>query len=261
MTALTHTTSPISRPTVRRIGMGDLRAALAAGFADFRALRGDLLLIGLIYPVAGVLASAVALNYSLLPMVFPLAAGVSLLGPAVAVGFYELARRREQGEDASWRNYFDAFRGRALPSLAVITLALFVLYMAWLVAAYTLYDNVVGETYSLTLGEFLRRLFTTREGWELIVVGNLIGLGFAVAAFAISVVSFPLLVDRPVNAWTAVETSIRAVARNPGTMALWGLIVAALLALGSIPLFIGLAVAAPVLGYATWHLYTRVVEP
>jgi uncharacterized membrane protein len=253
--------SQASRPVeIRRIGASDVWAALSEGFADFRALRGDLLLIGLIYPAVGVIASILALNYSLLPMVFPLAAGISLLGPAVAVGFYELDRRRTEGEDPSWRHYFDVLRGPALPGVAILTGALFVLYMGWLLAAHLLYDATLGPSYTLYLDEFVRRLFTTSQGWTLIIVGNLIGALFAVAAFSISVMSFPLLVDRRVGPLTAVETSLRAVARNPGPMALWGLVVAALLVLGSIPLFVGLAVVVPVLGYATWRLYRRMVQ-
>ena len=102
-------------------------------------------------------------------------------------------------------------------------------------------------------------MFTTSAGWSLILWGNLIGFGFAVWALVISVVSFPMLVDRDVGAAVAITTSVRAVAANPVTMAVWGLIVAALLAIGSLPAFMGLAVVMPVLGHATWHLYRKVV--
>ena len=91
------------------------------------------------------------------------------------------------------------------------------------------------------------------------IVGNLIGFVFALVTLVISVISFPLLLDRDVGAAVAIQTSVRAVAKNPVAMATWGLIVALLLAVGSIPLFVGLAVVVPVLGHATWHLYRRVV--
>jgi uncharacterized membrane protein len=100
----------------------------------------------------------------------------------------------------------------------------------------------------------------TGPGWNLILVGNLVGLLFAVVVLVISVVSFPLLLDRDVGAAVAVLTSVRAVLANPVTMGLWGLIVAALLFVGSLPLFLGLTVVLPVLGHATWHLYRKVVE-
>ena len=111
------------------------------------------------------------------------------------------------------------------------------------------------------LNDFVQRLFATPRGWAMIVLGNLAGFGFAVAALTLSVTSFPMVVDKPgVDPVTAVETSMSAVRENTGVMAAWGLRVAGLLVLGALPAFLGLAVVLPVLGYATWHLYTRVVE-
>ena len=107
---------------------------------------------------------------------------------------------------------------------------------------------------------FIHDVLTTSHGWALIIAGNVIGFIFAAVVLSISVVSFPLLLDRDVGAAVAVQTSIRAVLANPLTMALWGLIVALALVIGSIPLFVGLAIVMPVLGHATWHLYRRVVE-
>lgn len=246
---------------VRRIGLADVTASLRAGLDDFRALRGDLLFIGLIYPVVGLIASAAALRYDLVPLVFPLAAGLSLLGPAVATGFYEMARRRERGEPADWRHFFDVLRSPSRAWLAILTVILAVLFVGWLGSAWGLYMATLGGEPATSVGGFLRRLFTTPEGWTLIIAGNLVGFVFAVIVLAISVASFPMLVDRRIDLLTAVETSVEAVRKNPGTMAAWGLIVAALLVLGSIPLFVGLALVLPVLGYATWHLYERLVQP
>jgi uncharacterized membrane protein len=106
---------------------------------------------------------------------------------------------------------------------------------------------------------FVTRLFTTPEGWALILFGNLAGLAFSAAVLTVSVVAMPMLVDKDVDARTAIHISRMAVAANKGVMLRWGVIVAALLVAGSIPFFVGLAVVLPVLGYATWHLYTRLV--
>lgn len=245
---------------VREIGAEDLRIALYQGWDDFKDKRGDILFLGVIYPLVGVIASLAAFDQNLLPIVFPLAAGLTLLGPAVASGFYELARRREQGEDTSWRHFTDVMRSHSITSIIALALVLLVCFALWVAAAWAIYAATLGPEPPASLASFLSQLFTTEEGWTLIIVGNLVGLLFAALVLTISVVSFPMLVDRPVSAITAVETSVRAVRRNPGTMALWGLIVAVLLVIGSVPLFVGLAVVLPVLGYATWHLYTRVVE-
>jgi len=253
---------------VRHIQLSDLRAALAEGWEDFKEKRGDILVVGFIYPLIGLTVAALALNNELVPLAFPLCAGLSLLGPAVAVGFYELARRRERGEESTWGHFFDAFHRRG-GSIAIATLFLGVIFLLWLGVAWLLYTATFGTgTYYMwqvnhgeiiTLQDFLSRLFTTSDGWTLILLGNLAGACFAVIVLAISVVTFPMLVDRRVDVVTAMGASLRAFAANWTVLLGWGLIVAALLVIGSIPAFIGLAVVLPVLGYATWHLYTRLV--
>jgi len=246
-------------PKVRRIGEADLNWALAQGWKDFRARRGDVLLLPLIYPLAGFAAAVLAFNKSFLPMLFPAVAGLSILGPAVAVGFYELARRREAGLESSWVHFIDPLRGRGRGALALLTLGLAVLFAAWLGAASVIFHATIGAAGPLSLGEFIKRLLTTPEGWTMIAVGNLVGFAFAVASLALTLVSFPMVVDRPVGAVTAVAASLRAVSENAAITANWGLRVAALLLVGCVPLFLGLPIILPVLGYATWHLYTRLI--
>jgi uncharacterized membrane protein len=253
-------TAPIHPLQVRQINESDLNWALAEGWRDFQVKRGELVLLALIYPVVGLIAAVAALDQPLLPMFFPLVAGLSLLGPAAASGFYELARRREAGLNSSWVHFVDPLRGRSRVSLAVLTAGLAALTVAWLAVASLIYKATIGSDQWSGASDFFARLFTTPQGWTMIIVGNLAGLAFAIVSLTLSFVSFPLVVDKPVDAVTAVATSIRAVAKNPRVAASWGLRVAALLLLGCLPLFVGLAVVLPVLGYASWHLYTRVVE-
>lgn len=249
-----HEVSP-----VRNITGADLSWALKQGWADFREKRGDLLLVPLIYPVVGLLAAAFAWNDRLFPLLFPLVAGLSILGPAVAAGFYELAKRREAGRDSSWFHFLDPLRGSSRMPILVLTAVLAGLFLAWLAAAWAIYGATLGQLGPSTPSEFLRDLFSTQEGLRMILLGNLAGAAFAVATLCVSVASFPMVVDKPVDALAAIQTSIAAVAKNPMTMIRWGITVVAILALGALPLFVGLAVALPVLGYSTWHLYTRVV--
>lgn len=246
-------------PRVNRIGQADLNWALAEGWKDFRARRGDVILLPLIYPLAGFAAAVLALNKSFLPMLFPAVAGLSIVGPGVAVGFYELARRQEAGLESSWGHFIDPLRGRGRGALGLLTLGLVVLFAAWLGAASLIFHATIGAAGPLTLSAFVGRLLTTEAGWTMIVVGNLVGLAFAVASLALTLVSFPMVIDRPVSAVRAVTISLRAVAANPATTASWGIRVAALLLLGCLPLFLGLPIILPVLGYATWHLYTRLI--
>ena len=253
-------TQPISDIPFRKVSSADLKWALREGMNDFLSMRGDLLFVGLLYPIIGFVAASITLGGALLPLFFPIAAGIGLLGPIAAVGFYELARRREDGRDSSWRHFLDVAKRPAAEDIGAVAGLLLAIFAGWLIAAGLLYMALWGLHVPTSVGDFLTRLFTTPEGWALIVIGNLVGLGFAALVLAVSVVSLPMLVDCDVSARQAVTTSIRATRANSGAMLRWGFMVAALLVLGSIPLFIGLAVVLPWLGYATWHLYTRMVD-
>lgn len=261
MAAPTVMNHPATAPdvAVRAIGAEDLRASLRDGLRDFGAHRGDLLFVGLLYPAIGFIAGAAALGNGLIPYFFPIAAGVALLGPVAALGFYEIARRREAGLESSWSHFLDVGKRPSLDSIIAVTGLLLLVFLAWLLTAGALYTAFMGPPPD-SVGEFLTRLFTTSGGWGLIIVGNLAGLVFAWIVLSLSVVSLPMLVDRDIGARSAVEASVRAVRANRWTMARWGIIVAVLLVLGSIPAFIGLAFVLPWLGYATWHLYTRLID-
>jgi uncharacterized membrane protein len=250
-----------TRPTVRTIGVADIKDALKRGIADFSAVPTYAVFLCLIYPIVGLLLARLTLGYDLLPLLFPLAAGFALVGPFAAIGFYELSRRREQGLDISWEDAFDVLHSPSRGAIALLAVLLLVLFVIWIAVAQAIYVANFGYEPAAAVPDFIHQVFTTPAGWTLIVVGNLVGFLFAVVALTISVVSFPLLLDRDVGAVEAVLTSVRAVAANPMMMAMWGLIVAGLLMIGSLPLFLGLAVVVPVLGHSTWHLYRKVVEP
>ncbi len=219
-----------ARPTVRSIGVADLKDALARGLADFSAMPTHAVFLCLIYPIVGLVLARLLLGYDILPLLFPLAAGFALLGPFAAIGFYELSRRREQGLDVSWQDAFDVLRSPSRGAIAALAFLLLVIFAIWIAVAQAIYVANFGYEPAASIPDFLRQVLTTPAGWTLIIVGNGVGFLFAVAVLTISVVSFPLLVDRDVGAVEAVLTSVRAVAANPITMAIWGLIVAGLLA-------------------------------
>jgi len=254
-----HAAADHAAPRIRRIQARDLWEALRGGVGDFGASRDDVLFIGLVYPIAGLVLFALLLDRDLLPLIFPLASGFALIGPLAAIGLYEISRRREQGLPVSWWNAFGVFRSPALASIFEMGLILLAVFLAWLAAAYGLYAVTLGPAPPASASAFLREVFTTGAGWTMIVAGVGVGFLFAVVALAISVVSFPLLLDRGGGVGRAIATSVQAVRENPRTMGLWGLIVAAGLVLGSIPALAGLIVVVPVLGHATWRLYRKVV--
>jgi len=248
-------------PVIRKIGLADLKDALARGIDDFLAMPSHAVFLCLIYPIVGFVLARLVLGYNVLPMLFPLAAGFALVGPFAAIGLYEMSRRRELGMDVSWRHALDVFRSPSIGPILVLGLFLVAIFLTWLAVAQAIYVANFGYTPAASMPDFIQQVFGTPAGWALIIVGNGVGFLFAALVLTLSVVSFPLLLDRDVGAATAILTSVRAVLANPVMIAIWGLIVAALLALGSIPAFFGLAVVMPVLGHATWHLYRKVVEP
>jgi uncharacterized membrane protein len=230
------TMTPVAAASVRALGAEDLRWALQAGWDDFKAKRGDLILLPFIYPLVGVLASVFAFNSQLFPLIFPLAGGFALVGPIAAAGFYELARRREAHQDSSWWHFLDPLKGRSRLPIATLTAMLVVIFLVWMGSAQAIYTATLGTLAPASPDAFVRDLFGTRQGWTMIVIGNIVGALFAIVTLAVS-----------------------AFQRNPATMIGWGARVAAILLIAALPLFIGLMVALPVLGYATWHLYTRTV--
>lgn len=243
-------------PAVRKIVPADLKDALAKGYEDFLTMPSSLVFLGLIYPVAGI----GLLAGSPLPLLFPLMSGFALVGPFAAIGLYEISRRRELGLDTSWAHAFGVARSHSIFSILSLGLLLLVIFAAWEFTAHALYVSLFGPAPPASFAEFTGNVLGTPQGWKLIGLGTATGFIFAVAALSISVVSFPLLLDRDVEVPAAILTSVRAVWENPFTMALWGLIVAAGLAIGFLLLFVGLAVAVPVLGHSTWHLYRKVVD-
>jgi uncharacterized membrane protein len=251
-----HEASP---PQVRRIAFADLRDALRRGLEDFGRCRTDVIFACLIYPLIGLIASRLAYGHGLLPLIFPLASGFALVGPFLAIGLYEMSRRHERGVDVGWADAFSVVRSPAFGAILMLGLLLFAVFALWLAAAWAIYDATLGPQLPASIEAFAADVLTTKAGWTMAVAGIGVGFLFAVLVLAISVVSFPLLLDRHVGPRVAIATSVRAVKANPGPMALWGLIIAAGLAIGALPLLLGLAVVVPVLGHATWHLYRKLV--
>jgi uncharacterized membrane protein len=248
-------------PVIRRIGLSDLHDALRLGWEDFKAVPTHAIILCLIYPVIGIVLARAAFGYSILPLLFPLAAGFTLLGPLAALPLYELSRRRENGEEATAWDAIGVFRSPSFGSMQMLGVLLYALFATWIVTAQAIYVAAFGHGAAAEIPDFARRVLTTPEGWWLIVVGCGIGFVFALVALCVSVVSFPLMLDRHASASEAMVTSLRVVAANPVAMAAWGLIVAVLLVAGSIPAFLGLAIVIPLLGHATWHLYRKVIAP
>ncbi len=248
-----------SPPATRRIGDADIRAALSKGYEDFKAFRSDVMVLVAIYPIIGLCLVVVSSNLALLPLLFPLAAGFMLLGPVAAIGLYEMSRRRELGEKVGWGAAFQALRAHTVGPVMALGVYLLAMFVLWILAAMLVYSLTLGPEPPVTVWSFARDVLTTVAGWVMIVVGMGVGFVFAAGVLVISMVSFPMLIDRRAGIPVAVATSLKVAQENPMTVAKWGLIVAILMALGTLPFFLGLIVVLPILGHATWHLYRAAV--
>jgi uncharacterized membrane protein len=248
-----------AQPAVRKIAASDVLDALRRGFEDFWEKPSHYVFLCLIYPVVGIILIQWSSGGNALQLAFPLMAGFALIGPFAAIGLYEISRRRELNLDTSWRHALEVRNSPAIPAIAAVGAMLVAIFIAWLYTAQALYEWLYGPTAPASMTAFIADVFTTQRGWALIALGNAAGFVFALVVLSTTVVAFPLLLDRDVGAYAAIQTSARVTLVNPVPILLWGLIVAAGLVVGSLPLLAGLAVVIPVLGHATWHLYRKVV--
>lgn len=248
-------------PRVRTLSIADIDDALRRGWADFLAMRTDVMYLCFVYPAIGLLLAYFALDADLLPLLFPLVSGFALIGPVAAIGLYQMSRLRERDGHARWTDALSVLREPVIGPILVLAFYLFAIFFVWMLAAYLIFDRTMGQGAAMTATEFLRNTLTTPQGYAMIALGIPVGFLFALLALAISVVSFPLLLDRDVGLPVAVATSLQVTRRNPVMIGIWGVIVTVALAIGSLPFLLGLVVVLPVLGHATWHLYRRAVAP
>lgn len=248
-------------PVVRPVTTADIRAALSSGLDDFRAAPLYGAFFGAIYAVAGILIVLAVTRFHMPWLGYPLAAGFALLGPFVAVGTYEVSRRIEAGTPLSWSGVLGvmlAQRGREFSWLAFVTLFVFLI---WMYQVRLLLALFLGFKSFASFSEFVQIVLTTPEGLMFLAVGHVVGAALALGVFSLTVVSFPLLLDRDVDFITAMITSVKAVTTSPVPMLGWGAIVALTLMVAAVPMFLGLLIALPVLGHTTWHIFRRLVEP
>ncbi len=247
------------QPVVKIATVEDIKAALEAAWGDLRAAPAYGLFFGAIYWLGGLTLLILPARFGYAWAVFPLAAGFALIGPFVAVGLYEVSRLREQGTRPSWGAVLAMVwrqGGRELSWLAFLTIFVFIIWMYQVRMLYALFFGFA----SLDPVLFAKALFLTADGWTFLAIGTAVGAVMALFTFSITVISFPLLLDRDLDIVTAIITSVRAVQASPVVMLGWGAVTAVVVFLAMAPLFAGLLVVLPLWGHATWHLYRRLVS-
>lgn len=256
---LTRLDDPEHPPQVKDIRYRDLKRALSLGIDDFMAHPTHVMFLCILYPIVGLILSRLIFGYQIVPLLFPLMAGFTLMGPILAIGLYEMSRRREKGLEAGWKHVFDVLKSPSIGGIGVLTGILTVIFVGWLAIAQKVYEASFGAGVPDGFFPFLEAIFTTPAGWQVILVGCGIGFFFACTVLTISVVAMPMLLHRNVGVAKAIQVSIKATFANWMCMSTWGLLVTGGMILGSLPFFMGLAIVMPILGHSTWHLYRRVI--
>jgi uncharacterized membrane protein len=253
--------NPVGAPHIRELSLDDVRASLKDGWSDFRAHPGYGLFFGAIYMIGGLLILAFLTRIGSPWMIIPLAIGFPLLGPFVAVGLYEVSRRRAAGEPVTRKGVMaEVFhqRERQLGWMAFVVMFIF---WIWVYQVRLLLALFLGFKSFSSWDAFVQVVLSTPEGWGFLAVGTIVGAFLATVLFSTTVIALPMLAEREVDFITAMITSVSTVVKNPVPMLGFGFIVGLITLLALLPMFAGLLIALPVLGHATWHLYKRATAP
>jgi uncharacterized membrane protein len=231
---------------------------MAAGWRDLWTAPGVGLTFGLVFAVAAASIVWGLSQFGLQSLVLALAGGFLLIGPLMAVGLYATSQRIAEGKSVSLGDAVGAVAG-IREQLAFMGVALLLAYLIWLLLALALFIVFMGQGGLPELDRFVHQLLFSPRGLALLVIGTATGAILATIVFAISAVSVPLLMDKPIDIVTAMTTSVRACLTNPKPMALWAALIAATMACGFATLFVGLVIAFPLVGHATWHAYKDLI--
>ena len=227
---------------------------------DFQAMPLYGLALAALFAAGGTAVILATTAFGMSYLSYPLAAGFVMVGPFAAIFLYELSRRREEGRPIVLGEIWKTIIGRSeIPWMAFVTIFIFVV---WIYQVRLLMALFLGLKASFsTIQQFIAVVLTTHEGLVFLMIGNVVGAVLSLVLFSLTVVSFPLLLDRDVDFVTAMITSVRSVVTSPLPMIGWAAIIVVLMIVSCLPYFLGLLVTLPVLGHTTWHLYRRIVAP
>ena len=252
--SIVFTQSLTQAPAIRRVAFDAPWAWLAAGWRDLWSAPFISLTYGALFAAAAYVFVFHLSSTNALPLMLPLAGGFLLVGPLLAVGLYEISRRKERNEQATFQNIVAAIKGSG-GQLAFFGVMLLLLYFFWMRFAFLLFMLFFGNADIPPIENFVPTLLFTPHGLGLLVTGTAVGAVFASVAYAVSAIAVPMLLDRKVDVISAVSASVKAVNENWPAMILWAVLIVGLIAMGFAGLFVGLAIAFPLIGHATWHAY------
>ena len=244
-------------PRVNQMRFGDLRDSLLQGLADFGRAPIYGLAFAAVFSLIGLVVVLSLAAWDMPWLIYPVAIGFPLVGPFAAVGFYQISREFEAGKVPSWRGIFSVMWQQRRRELGWMAFVLLFFFWVWMYQVRLLMALLLGRLSFSSFEGFLSVTLTTPEGLVFLLIGHLVGAALALLLFSITVVSMPLLLERDIDAVTAIITSIRVVAQSPLVMLGWGLAVTLSVLAACVPFFLGLLIVLPVLGHTTWHIYRK----
>lgn len=254
-------TPPKPEPKVNTITFNAVTESIADGMRDFRAAPVFGLTFGVLYALGGMATVLTASALDMTYLTYPIAAGFALVGPLVAIGLYEVSRLMERGETPTWTKVRTAILQQAGQEIGWMSFVVLFVLIVWMYQVRLLLAIFLSNEPISTMRDFLTVVMTTPQGWAFLALGHVIGAILSVVLFSLTVVSFPILLDRQVDFITAMITSVRSVSKNPGPLLVWAVMIGLLLLAASMPFFLGIIFVLPLLGHASWHLYRRLVAP
>lgn len=251
---------PPAMPIVKTITWQDIAVSLREGLMDFIKAPQYGLLFGAIFAGGGLAILAILTYLDALWMTLPIAIGFPLIGPFAAAGLYEVSRRLQANKKLTWLGVMVTVfqqRERQMGWMAFVVLFIF---WIWIYQVRILIALFIGFNTPSTLNGFIEVVLTTQAGLLFLATGTVVGAVLALFLFAATVIAMPLLLDTEIDFVSAMITSFKSVTKNLVPMLIWGILVTLLAIIAMAPAFLGLIIVFPILGHATWHLYTKTIE-
>lgn len=249
---------PSPTPEIQSITVADLFDSLKKGWADYKKAPLMGVFFSGAYVIGGIILYLVLVASGKIWWIMPVSVGFPLIAPFAAVGFFEISRQLEAGEQLKWGHILGAVfaeRQRQIPWVGAIIVVWFLFYM---LIAHVIFALIMGISVMTNITTSLEA-FLTPTGIIFVNVELLVGGIFALILFAITFVSLPLLLHKEIDFITAILLSIQTVKQNFGVLISWFVIIGPLMLISMIPMFLGLLITLPVLGHATWHLYRKLL--